>query len=97
MARQRFLVTYDVCEPARLRKVFKVMKGFGRHVQYSVFICDLNELGLAQMKAQLLGVIEPAEDQVLLVDVGPTDGRGIGVFQSLGRPYHERARLALVV
>lgn len=95
--RQRFVVTYDVCEPARLRKVFKVMKAFGRHVQYSVFVCDLNALGLAQMKAQLLGVIEPAEDQILVVDVGPTEGRGIEVFEALGRPYHERARLALVV
>lgn len=94
---QRFVVTYDVCEPARLRKVFKVMKGFGRHVQYSVFVCDLNELGLAELKAQLGGVIDPTKDQVLLVDVGPTNGRGIEVFESLGRPYHERARLALVV
>ena len=95
--RQRFVVTYDVCEAARLRKVFKVMKGFGRHVQYSVFVCDLNELGLAELKAGLVGVIEPTQDQVLLIDVGPTNGRGIGVFESLGRPYHERARLARVV
>lgn len=95
--RQRFVVTYDVCDPARLRKVFKVMKGFGRHVQYSVFVCDLNELGLAEMREQLLGVIEPTKDQVLLVDVGPAERRGISVFESLGRPYHERARLAVVV
>ena len=94
--KQRFVVTYDVCEAARLRKVFKVMKGFGRHLQYSVFVCDLNELGKAELKAQLVGVIEP-EDQVLIVDVGPTDGRGIEVFESLGRPYHERERLARVV
>jgi CRISPR-associated protein Cas2 len=95
--RQRYLVTYDVCDPTRLRKVFKVMKGFGSHVQYSVFVCDLKELGLAELKSELLAVIDPTQDQVLLVDVGPTEGRGIGVFESLGKPYHERAHLALVV
>lgn len=94
--RQRFVVTYDISDPVRLRKVFKVMKGFGRHLQYSVFVCDLNELGLAQLKAELIAVIDPTDDQVLIVDVGPTDGRGIEVFESLGRPYHERARQAVV-
>jgi CRISPR-associated protein Cas2 len=91
------VVTYDVCDPARLRKVFKVMKGFGRHVQLSVFVCDLKALGVAELKAALLAIIDPTKDQVLMVDVGPTEGRGIEVFESLGRPYHERARLALVV
>jgi CRISPR-associated protein Cas2 len=95
--RRRFLVAYDVCDPTRLRKVFRVMKGFGQRVQYSVFVCDLNELGLAELREQLLGIIEPTKDKVLLVNVGPTDGRGISVFESLGRPYHERPRLAVVV
>lgn len=95
--RQRFLVTYDVSDAARLRKVFKMMKGFGRHVQYSVFVCDLSELGRAELKATLGGVINPTDDQVLLFDLGPTDGRGIHVIESLGRPYDERSCEPMVV
>ena len=37
----RFYVTYDVCDPKRLRRVFQILKGAGEHVQYSVFCCDL--------------------------------------------------------
>jgi CRISPR-associated protein Cas2 len=35
--RQAFVVSYDVCCPKRLRKVFRVLRGFGDHVQLSVF------------------------------------------------------------
>jgi CRISPR-associated protein Cas2 len=90
-------VTYDICDAVRLRKVFKVMKGFGRHVQYSVFVCDLTELGLAELRAMLGEVIHQTDDQVLFVDVGPTGSRGTTVFQSLGRPYNERARQPIVM
>jgi CRISPR-associated endonuclease Cas2 len=35
--RRNFIVTYDICDPKRLRKVFKLCKGYGIHLQYSVF------------------------------------------------------------
>jgi CRISPR-associated protein Cas2 len=95
--KQRFVVTYDICDPKRLRKVFKAMRGFGRHLQLSVFLCDLNPLGLALMKAALVEVIAPSEDQVLIVDIGPADGRGAEVVESLGRPYVAVAPGALVL
>jgi CRISPR-associated protein Cas2 len=95
--RKRYIVTYDVCHPKRLRQVFKVMKGFGEHLQFSVFRCDLSEMGLAAMKARLLGVIAATEDQVLIVDVGPSEGRGEEVFESLGRPYVESEAVVTVL
>ncbi|MCA3011612.1 MAG: CRISPR-associated endonuclease Cas2 [Myxococcaceae bacterium] len=83
--RSRFLVTYDVADPKRLRQVFKVMKGFGTWLQLSVFSCDLTEMTLVMMKAELAKVINAAEDGVLIVDVGPSDGRGMTSFECLGR------------
>ncbi len=85
--RQRYIVTYDISDAKRLRRVFKVMKGYGRHLQLSVFRCDLNRLELAKMKAALMREIHAIEDQVLIVDVGPAEGRGEDVFESLGRAY----------
>jgi CRISPR-associated protein Cas2 len=96
-ARQRYVVTYDICDPERLRKVFRVMKGFGRHLQLSVFVCDLSALNLAKLKAELVAIVHVTEDQVLIVDVGPTDGRGIEVFEAIGRPYQERALEARIL
>jgi CRISPR-associated protein Cas2 len=83
--RQRYLVTYDVCDSKRLRKVFKVMKGYGSHLQLSVFSCDLTEMTLVKLKADLRAVLHDDQDAVLIIDVGPTDGRGATSFECLGR------------
>lgn len=60
--RQRYVVTYDICDAKRLRTVFETVKGFGEHLQYSVFCCDLSDMGLAALKMELLKVINPKED-----------------------------------
>jgi CRISPR-associated protein Cas2 len=83
--RQRYVVTYDVADPKRLRRVFRVLKGFGRHLQLSVFSCDLTEMNLVRMKADLTAEIHAGEDSVLIIDVGPSDGRGMTSFECLGK------------
>lgn len=83
--RQRFLVTYDIRDPKRLRRVFKLMKGYGDHLQLSVFRCDLTPMTLVLMRAALMSEIHAAEDEVLIIDVGPTEGRGAQAFETLGR------------
>jgi CRISPR-associated protein Cas2 len=40
--RKTYLVTYDIREEGRLRKVHKCMRNWGDHLQYSVFECQLN-------------------------------------------------------
>lgn len=94
--RQRYLVTYDVCDARRLRQVFKVMKGFGVHLQLSVFSCDLTEMTLVKMRALLRQAIDASEDSVLIIDIGPSDGRGSTSFECLGcasRPQEKGPRI----
>ncbi len=62
--RQRFVVTYDISDPRRLRQVFKTLKGFGTHLQLSVFSCDLTELTLVKLKASLREIIDDKADAV---------------------------------
>lgn len=95
--RQRYLVTYDVCDPKRLRRVFELLKGFGTHVQLSVFVCDLERMDLAELKARMLEVIHAREDQVLLIDLGPAEGRAESAIASLGRAYEPPSSGAVVV
>ncbi len=95
--RQRYIVTYDIANPRRLRKVFKLMKGFGEHLQLSVFRCDLTKMTLATMKAELNEIIHAQKDQVLIIDVGPTEGRGEEVFESLGKVYVDEGQKPNVV
>lgn len=83
--RRLYIVTYDICDPKRLRRVFKTMKGLGAHMQLSVFQCDLPEVDLVKMKAELSEIINHCEDQVLVIDLGPTEGRPIKSITAIGR------------
>ncbi len=87
--RKRYLVTYDIRHPKRLRRVFKVMRRFGDHLQYSVFRCTLDEMGLIRLKSALLAEMNAREDQVLFADLGPDDGRGAVAIETLGAPAPE--------
>ena len=86
-SRHTYLVCYDIADDRRLRKVFKVCKDFGTHLQYSVFECDLNPRELVQLQRELKGEIKQDEDQVIFVLLGPSEGRGDRVISSLGLPY----------
>lgn len=82
--RRHYLVTYDIADPKRLRRVFKTMKGFGAHLQLSVFQCDLPEIDLVRMKAALTEIIHHTEDQVLIIDLGATESNPVKRMESLG-------------
>jgi len=85
--RKSYLVCYDICDEKRLRKVFKIMRGYGDHLQYSVFECQLTATDLVRLRAELGFEIHHDEDQVLFVDLGPAEGRGDRVITALGKPY----------
>lgn len=86
-ARSTYLVCYDVANDRRLKKVFKVCKNHGTHLQFSVFECDLNPRELVQLQRELKEIIKHDEDQVIFVALGPAEGRGDRVISSLGLPY----------
>ncbi|MDI3463214.1 MAG: CRISPR-associated protein Cas2 [Nitrospira sp.] len=77
-------MTYDIADPKRLRRVFKTMKGFGAHLQLSVFQCDLPEIDLVRMKEALTEIIHHTEDQVLIIDLGATESNPVKRMESLG-------------
>lgn len=84
MARRRYLVTYDVREPARLRKVFKTVKAYGEPLQYSVFLCDLDGMEKTRMVGEISTVMKHTEDSVAIVDLGEARERGSLCFEFLG-------------
>lgn len=62
------LVCYDIRSPERWRKVFKLVRGAGESVQYSVFRCRLDDRETEKLKWQLAQVMEP-EDSLLVIDL----------------------------
>lgn len=90
-------VSYDICDPRRLRAVYHYMRGRGDHIQYSVFRCELSATERARLIAGLAELVSHSEDQVLLIDVGPVDGRGTGCVEAVGRPFVTVSRRAVIV
>ena len=85
--RNSYIVSYDISDPKRLRQVFKTMRSWGDHLQFSVFECQLRRMDLVRLRAELSEIIHHKEDQVLFVDLGPAEGRGDRVITALGKPY----------
>ena len=85
--RNTYLVCYDICDDKRLRKVFKTMRDYGDHLQYSIFECQFHPIDLAKCQHELNEIIHHGQDQVLFVDLGPTAGRGERVITAIGQPY----------
>jgi CRISPR-associated protein Cas2 len=85
--RTSYLIAYDIADPKRLRLVFRFLKGYGDHLQFSVFECQLTAKDLVQCRAGLHDIIHHTEDQVLFVNLGPAEGRGDRVITAMGKPY----------
>lgn len=95
--RNRYFVTYDITQDARRTAVYRILRGFGDHLQYSVFRCDLTERRRVELAGTLHDLIDHATDQVLLIDLGPVDGRASICVSSIGRAYTNPERTVVIV
>jgi CRISPR-associated protein Cas2 len=95
--RRVYIVTYDISDPKRWRQVYRTMRGYGQHVELSVFACDITPAQRIQMIASLEDAIDRAVDQILLIDLGPSQARPIHNIEALGRPLTVRERGPVVL
>ncbi len=91
-----YLVAYDIADPKRWRRVFRLMEGFGQWLQLSVFQCRLTVQRHAELIALLDGIIHHDDDHVILVDVGMADQLAPRVV-SLGKAYEPLERAPVIV
>lgn len=86
-----YLVCYDISDPRRLSRVFKLMKGKGIHLQYSVFHCSLTWQKLIELKEKLRRIIDenkddvriyplPSEEKVIIMGLGDRVPDGVEIF-----------------
>jgi CRISPR-associated protein Cas2 len=99
MVRERehlYIVAYDISDPRRWRRVFRLMKGYGKWLQLSVFQCRLGTRRHAEMLQLLDGAIAPRSDRLLVIDVGPAEDVE-PKFVSLGERFEVVDRGPMVV
>jgi CRISPR-associated protein Cas2 len=80
---ESWLVSYDISDPKRLRKVAQTCEDFGARKQYSVFLCRISATDLVRLRTRLYDIIDLAEDQVLFIPLCP---RCVNQIEALGRP-----------
>lgn len=85
--RDHYIVSYDISDPVRLRRVHRTVRDFGDALQLSVFACQLSAKDLAVLEARLLDVIDQRKDQVLVVKLGRAQESDVAPprCQTLGR------------
>lgn len=87
----KYLVCYDITEPRRLSRVYKLMKGRGLHIQYSVFHCTLTWPNILDLKQKLSELIDrnsddvriyplPSEEKVIVMGCGDRIPNGVEIF-----------------
>lgn len=91
-----YIVAYDIADPKRWRRVYRVMQGYGRWLQLSVFQCRLTATRRAALAMRLEREIKPGADHVVILDVGPAEEVEVRV-ESLGRAYETVRREATVI
>jgi len=91
-----YIVTYDIANNRRWRRVFKTMHGFGEWLQFSVFQCRLSRRRRAELETRLREIVKAGEDHVLLIDVGPADKTELAV-ESIGKTFAKIERRAIVI
>lgn len=95
--RNRYIVTYDITDDRRREAVYKTMRGFGDHLQFSVFRCDLSDRERVDMTAAVHPLLDHVEDQVLVIDLGPVEGRAATCIASIGRVYENPERTVVIL
>lgn len=89
--RRCYLVCYDIRNPKRLRRVHKVLKGYGEAWQFSVFFCVLKDIDRVRLQADVEKEMNLKEDQTMIVDLGPNEEEARRAATVIGQalPYQD--------
>lgn len=96
MARRHYLVSYDISDDKRRNKVFQALHDNGEHVQFSVFLCQLNAMELAKLKSTLRACIASNTDQLLILNLGLVHYGQPLPLETIGMPYVPAVRAKIV-
>ena len=94
--RTLYIVSYDITEPRRWRKVFKLMNGHGDRLQYSVFRCALSDRERIELIEKLSRAVKHTEDQVLFFPLGPVGGVDDQRVYAVGLAYQQLRQGAVI-
>lgn len=83
-AERTYVVTCDIADARRWRRIFKVMNGYCEWLQLAVFQCRLSRRRRAELETRLRELVEAEEDHELPIDIGTTQRTDV-VVERIGK------------
>lgn len=74
---QLYVITFDVSDNKRLRRVASTLLNYGQRVQYSVFECHIENDQLQKLKTELEQHIDQQEDRIHICPLCGKDEQSI--------------------
>ena len=96
MSDHLYLVAYDISEPGRWRKIFKMLHGFGESLQFSIFQCQLSRSRRVELELRLREIIKAGDDHLLIIDIGPANKANLRIT-SIGKTFNSIERKPVVI
>ena len=91
-----YIVTYDIADPKRWRRVYKLLCGYGSWLQLSVFQLRMSEKRQRELLGKLKEIIHHDQDHVLCMDLGIAKNKAPNIV-SLGKIITPLTREAVIV
>lgn len=82
-AQNWYLVCYDIRDPKRWRKAYKLLQGYGERLQYSIFRCWLSQRVREKLRWELEKILA-AEDDLLLIRLPDRSIQGLAAYNRPG-------------
>ena len=95
--RGHWLVCYDIADQKRWRYVYRIMRGFGKPMQYSIFHCELSEPEKIRLTGKLEQAVDKAEDRILMIPLGSDYGHAMQNLETIGRQEKPQPRGPVVL
>lgn len=84
--RSAYLVAYDITEPRRWRRVYRLLNGHGDPVQLSVFICWLSLTERKLLEERLVGLLDLQEDNIMFLEIANSMDAVVKNLVVMGKP-----------
>jgi CRISPR-associated protein Cas2 len=91
-----YIVTYDVSDERRWRRIYRLLQGYGEWLQLSVFQCRLSRMRQAEFVQLAEGILDRSHDHLLIIDIGPVESIKPKVV-SIGKSYAPLDRGPVIV
>ena len=88
-----YVIAYDIPDDRRRTKVHKILLGFGKWTQYSLFECFLTRKQQVLLRSKLAEHLEARQDSVRFY---PLCANCVGKVETIGRPPPQDALLFVV-